>query len=334
METKDNIKVSVTFLAYKHVKYLRQCLDSVLCQKVNFKYEIIIADDGSNDGSAEILKEYQEKYPDIVIPIIHENNLGGRKNSASITPYVRGEYRASGESDDYWTDENRLQKQVDFLDSHPDYIAVGSNFYNVEPDGSHPYVAMLRWQVNRTYTLKDFKHLGMVIHGNTMLRRNYAVDRTDPRWVKLWSVGTTMGDVISRCLLYDRGKIFVMPEVMHAHRKGAQDKTSFFVANRTRAIEMSYMYCNIVDAINEYFEGKHDVSILKANRTGAIMLQSLMGHSKLDKKEFRTYMKTLPWNLRLWSYERCIQKLLRGIGHRISRKLNLFYKLDNGAKQG
>ena len=333
MENKEGIKVSVTFLAYKHAKYLRQCLDSVLCQKVNFKYEIIIADDCSNDGSAEILKEYQDKYPDIVIPIIQPKNLGARKNGGTIRPYVRGEYRASGEADDFWTDENRLQKQVDFLDRHPEYIAVGSNYYNVETDGSHPYISMLRWEVNRTYTLKDFKRLGMVIHGNTMLRRNYEVER-NAQYFKLWSAGTTMGDVITRCLLYDRGKIFVMPDVMHAHRMGTLDKTSFFVANQERAIELSYMYCDIVDAVNEYFHGRHDVSILKANRTGGIMLQSLMGNIKLDKKEFRAYMKTLPLNLRLWSYERCVQKLLRGLGHQIGRKLNLFYNLDNGTKQG
>jgi glycosyltransferase involved in cell wall biosynthesis len=333
METKDNIKVSVTFLAYKHAKYLRQCLDSVLCQKVNFNFEIIIADDCSNDGSAEILLEYQRRYPNIVIPIIQGKNLGPRNNGATIQPYIRGEYVAAGESDDYWTDENRLQKQADFLDCHPDYIAVGCNFYNVDPEGRNPYVSMLRWQVNRTYTLKDYKRLGMTIHGNTLMKRMTNI-KNDERYAKLWKSAPTMGDIIIRCLLYDQGKIFVLPEVMHAHRMGAQDKTSFFVANQTRAIEMSYMYCNIVDAINEYFDGKHDVSILKANRTGGIILQSLMGHSKLDKKEFKAYMKTLPWNIQLWSYERCIQKLLRGIGHRIGRKLNLFYKLVNGSKQG
>ena len=107
--------LSICCVTYNHKKYIRQCLDSFLMQKTNFKFEIIIHDDASTDGTADIIKEYYEKYPDIIKPIFQTENQFSQGKSISKTfiyPRIKGKYVALCEGDDYWTDPYKLQKQV------------------------------------------------------------------------------------------------------------------------------------------------------------------------------------------------------------------------------
>ncbi len=117
--------VSICSITYNHAPFIRQCLDGFLMQQTNFPIEIIINDDCSTDGTTEIIREYAEKYPDKIFPIFHEENLysQGVRGMAQkfVYPKARGKYIATCEGDDYWTDPLKLQKQVDFLESHPDY---------------------------------------------------------------------------------------------------------------------------------------------------------------------------------------------------------------------
>lgn len=119
--------VSICCLVYNHKNYIRQALDSFLMQKTNFKFEILINDDCSTDGTTEIIKEYEAKYPDIIKPLYHEENQYSKSyrqgNMMSITfnfPRVTGKYVAMCEGDDFWTDELKLQKQVDIMEANPD----------------------------------------------------------------------------------------------------------------------------------------------------------------------------------------------------------------------
>ena len=111
----EDIKVSVCCLVYNHEKYLRQCLDSLLMQETNFKYEILIHDDASTDGSADIIREYESKFPDIIKPIYQTENQYSKQVQISWTyqyPRARGKYLAWCEGDDFWSDKKKLQKQV------------------------------------------------------------------------------------------------------------------------------------------------------------------------------------------------------------------------------
>lgn len=132
MERK--IIVSIQCLVYNHEPYLRKCLDGFVMQKTNFKFEAIVHDDCSTDKSCAIIREYAEKYPDIIKPIYekenqyskHDGSLNRIMDNASI-----GKYVAICEGDDYWIDPLKLQKQVDFLESHPDFdmVRTDSNVY-------------------------------------------------------------------------------------------------------------------------------------------------------------------------------------------------------------
>ena len=123
--------VSIHCTTYNHAPYIRQCLDSFLMQKTTFPIEVLIHDDASTDGTADIIKEYENKYPDIIKPIYQTENQYSKGVKVSATfnyPRAKGKYIAICEGDDYWTDPLKLQKQVDFLESHPDYVMCSHNF--------------------------------------------------------------------------------------------------------------------------------------------------------------------------------------------------------------
>ena len=118
--------VSICSITYNHAPYIRQCLDGFLMQETNFKYEIIIHDDASTDGTTEIIKEYAEKYPDLITPIFQSENQYSKGlrgfYARFVFPRAKGKYIALCEGDDYWTDPLKLQKQVDFLEANPEYV--------------------------------------------------------------------------------------------------------------------------------------------------------------------------------------------------------------------
>jgi glycosyltransferase involved in cell wall biosynthesis len=119
--------VSVKTITYNHAPYIKQCMDGVLMQKTNFKFEFIIGEDCSTDGTREIVKEYAEKYPDIIKLITSDSNVGAGGNSKRTYDACTGKYIAFCEGDDYWIDPYKLQKQVDFLEANPDYGMVHTN---------------------------------------------------------------------------------------------------------------------------------------------------------------------------------------------------------------
>ena len=119
----ENVLVSIRCAVYNHERFLRQCLDGFVMQKTSFRFEAIVHDDASTDGCAAIIREYAEKYPDIIVPIYETENQYSKDRSSIfriLTEHSHGKYFASCEGDDYWTDPLKLQKQVDYMESHPE----------------------------------------------------------------------------------------------------------------------------------------------------------------------------------------------------------------------
>lgn len=115
-------KVSVSIITYNHAPFIRQALEGVLAQRTDFPFEIVIGDDCSTDGTRKIVKEYALAHPDLIVPLLPERNLGdsGRKMFMETMKHSRGEFIAILEGDDYWIFDGKLQRQVEFLESHPE----------------------------------------------------------------------------------------------------------------------------------------------------------------------------------------------------------------------
>ena len=132
----DPVLVTIICLVYNHEPYLRQCLDGFVMQKTDFKIEAIVHDDCSTDNSRAIIQEYAEKYPSIIIPVYESENqyskIGFSGINKLLEPYIHGKYIAFCEGDDYWTDPLKLQKQVNYLEIHPECGMVYTQAYQFE----------------------------------------------------------------------------------------------------------------------------------------------------------------------------------------------------------
>lgn len=120
------IKLSILLVTYNQEQYIQQCLDSILMQHVNFEYEVIIGDDCSTDNTPLICDEYAERYPFIHV-FHHSKNMGHVGNWEFCLNQCHGEYIAILEGDDFWIDNRKLQKQVDYLDTHPEVALTVTN---------------------------------------------------------------------------------------------------------------------------------------------------------------------------------------------------------------
>lgn len=166
--------VTIRCTVYNHEPYLRQCLDGFVMQKTNFKFEAWVHDDASTDKSADIIQEYAKKYPEIIKPYYEKENLYSKHDHSfrEVTwnsKYLRGKYIALCEGDDYWTDPLKLQKQVDYLEQHPEVTLVYTGFNNVN-ENSVPII--------RPYYeyLKRHSRSGDVFHN--LMYRNFIMTLT------------------------------------------------------------------------------------------------------------------------------------------------------------
>lgn len=197
--------VSISCITYNHVEYIRQCLDSFLMQKCDFKFEILVHDDASTDGTSEIIREYQEKYPDIIKAIIQTENQyskGVRVTSVYNFSRAKGKYIAMCEGDDYWIDSLKLQKQVDFLEKNQDYFACFHHRKVLNERGL---------LVDRKIKRKDFIEDTTLVNGEiiqtsipifSLLLRN---DLND--YININSGSILGGDVLLRSFIATKGKV-------------------------------------------------------------------------------------------------------------------------------
>lgn len=122
-ETRTNpegIMVTVVCITYNHEQYIAEALDSFVRQKTNFKFKVFVGEDCGPDKTAEVVKEYAEKYPDIIVPFLREQNMGAQRNLIDLCQRAESPYIAFCEGDDYWIDDYKLQKQFDYMEANPE----------------------------------------------------------------------------------------------------------------------------------------------------------------------------------------------------------------------
>src|SRR5580765_7727743 len=133
--------VSVCILTYNHARFIAQAIEGALAQALPFTWEVLVGDDGSTDGTAEIVSEYAQRHPDRIRAFHFQYPAGhvrtsGQRNMRNLLERARGRYIAVVEGDDYWTSAEKLRRQVEFLELHPNYSACFHNVRMVHED--HP----------------------------------------------------------------------------------------------------------------------------------------------------------------------------------------------------
>ena len=115
------MKVSVCMITYNHEAFLAEALESILAQRTTFEIEVIVGEDCSTDNTRAVLLHYQRLHPHLIKPILQPHNVGYHRNFADVLRRASGEYIALLEGDDYWTSPEKLQRQSDLLDAHPEF---------------------------------------------------------------------------------------------------------------------------------------------------------------------------------------------------------------------
>lgn len=159
------MKVSIICTNYNKGDWVREAMDSFLNQKTNFDFEIIIIDDASTDHSYEIIQEYQNKFPEKVRTFRNEVNLGITRTWKKVCQEAKGQYIARCDSDDFWTDPLKLQKQVDLLDASTDSLWSNTEFDMVDLDGN---IFQKDAFANKALPLIDSYEEMLVMKGMTM----------------------------------------------------------------------------------------------------------------------------------------------------------------------
>lgn len=243
---EDNIMVSVVILSHNHEKYIRQTLESVLMQKTDFRYEILVGDDASSDATPQILEEYAHAYPDIFTIFLREKNIGATRNSYEILSYVKGKYIASLDGDDFWTDEEKLQVQVDFLESHPEFIGCSHRCLIVDERCKPTKMNALPWvSEKKIFGLRDFKGAILPGHPSTMMKRNIFVTPQYDYSI-IYKAHPMICDRTTALIFLSQGNFYIMKRCMGAYRfrlkRNAGNLTSRLYLDDDDPIRMDYLY--------------------------------------------------------------------------------------------
>ncbi|WP_289574031.1 glycosyltransferase family 2 protein [Phocaeicola salanitronis] len=229
-----DLLVSICCMTYNHAAFVRQCLDGFMMQKCSFNFEVLIHDDASTDGTQDIIREYEMKYPDIIKPIYQKENQYSKGIDPGLkynAPRAKGKYIALCEGDDYWTDPYKLQKQVDFLESHPDYVMCSHRFNQYIQDKN-----LLEEEKDLTFQGADYD-LKNLIGGKWLTQTLTVMYRRDALDLQRYeSYGMSL-DMILFYELLRNGKGYCFSDVMGVYRLHKGGVWSEVSINQQRLIE-------------------------------------------------------------------------------------------------
>lgn len=296
------MKVSIYCKVYNHEKYLRSALDGFVNQKTNFKYEVFVHDDASTDKSAEIILEYAEKYPKIIKPIIQKENQYSKRVRIFrdiIHPRMTGEYIASCEGDDYWCDNEKLQKQVDFLDSHKDYIACTHNTIKIDFWRNKKYP--MYGNEDKDLCFSDVvPEGGCCYHTSSLIyRAEYASNQPDfVRKVRSYS------DYPFSLYLALSGKIRYLKDVMSVYRYGTKSSwTRKVSSDMSKTCRIINSKIELLKDVDEYSNHTYKRVIDKAIFNHEYSLLEMQGRYKeLRRNPYRSIYKSKPLKYKLKVY--------------------------------
>lgn len=246
--------VSVAVITYNMEKYLPVLMESILKQKVNFEYEIVIDDDCSPDNSREIIREYEKHYPNIVKPIYRNINVGGSKNMYGVLKKCTGKYIAILEGDDFWESDEKLQYQVDFMESHDEYIGMCCNSWCENGDVPMYSNLMRNRTESKVFSYHDFMarhfHDRLPCSTDTWMFRNIFKEEEFPLFYEAHSM---IWDQVLILILYGKGNFYADPKVISHHRSVVKnDGTNYqsLITQKNCLYGDSKMY----QAMEEYIE--------------------------------------------------------------------------------
>lgn len=249
---EDSPMVSICCITYNHEPYIADAIEGFLMQETEFDFEILIGDDCSEDGTYRIAKEYEKKNPERLRIITNAKNIGGRKNFRNLLEKAKGDYIAVCEGDDYWTDSQKLQKQIDFMEKNPD---CGMCFHSAKVVSSMKIPLGLRirpFKENHLCTGEEVIRIagGKIPTQSKVYRKHIRENAPE------WYMNAHAGDIATDLLFVTRGKIAYIDEAMSAYRLASKGSWSRRLYTGTHVLEKKTAMLNkdieLYEAFNEY----------------------------------------------------------------------------------
>ncbi len=300
--------------AYNHGKYIRQAIEGFINQHIDIPYKIIIHDDASTDGTKEIIKEYANKYPDILMPIYQQENKysqGIDVIQRYILPYIEYSYVAICEGDDYWTDSHKLEKQYNFMKMHPDVSLCVHNTLKIDVEGN-PKGVFNESSKEVDYTVEEIIEAdgGGLFHTSSYMLRS-----------KLWKMYpeklriARVGDYPLAVFLALNGKVHYLDEVSSCYRVGVDNSwMDRFAKNKDIMVEHFKNMADYFEALDDYTEQRfHDICIGKwvFYTQESIALENTFVQLFTDRK-LRTSVKRMPLKDGLKTCKRLLVNEIKG----------------------
>ena len=289
-------KVSVYCTAYNHEKYVKQTLEGFVNQKTDFPVKFIVHDDASTDGTAKIIKEYADRYPEKIFPvffIFYQYLKGVPIIRKYIYPLIEGDFVAICEGDDYWCDENKLQLQYDFLRNNPDYSMCLHNTQVINEDGSKQEVLFNYSEADRDYSTSEIIQNGpsKTAHTSSFMIRRDCIEMPDE-----YLLGNT-GDFSRMLYCSLNGKVRYINRVMSYYRWASVGNWSERIRrNRKKHIEHCRECINDIQRMNELteelYKGEFDNLIAHYKYLIKVDKYPFIYDNKILKSLFTTNFKT------------------------------------------
>jgi len=279
---RNEILVSIICNTYNHENYIADAIESFLMQKTNFKYEIMIHDDASTDKTAEIVKKYEAKYPDIIKPIYQKENQYSKGIKVDILNGGRavGKYHALCEGDDYWTDPYKLQKQADFLEANSDYSLCVHAATVIDAIAKRKISNMRPSNANRDFSTEDIIYGGGGIFAtNSMFYRRIKTEIIPDFFNK-----ASVGDYPLIIYLSLIGKIYYIDEFMSVYRYAVPGSWSVRTSSNIKnGLRHNDEISNMLDELNIYTDHVYNSIIEKTRIRYQFQLMILQGKVKEAK---------------------------------------------------
>ena len=284
-----NVMVSIYCLAYNHEQYIRDTLEGFINQKTKFRYEVIVHDDASTDNTATIIKEYAEKYPHIIKPVLQKKNQhsqGVQIVKEILFPLLTGKYIAICEGDDYLFNCYKIQKQVEFLEEHQEYSACVHNtkMYNVK---ENKIITMCGEKV-KDLELEDVIYYGgQSYHTSSVMCRSNSFKATNDYKYIIDNVG----DYPLSISLIQQGMIHYFPEVMSVYRYGTPNSWSSR-STRERCIKVYSQSIEMLKLARAEFQDLYQEAFQKAiSRYEYEIKKAERDYSVLQEEKYKVFYK-------------------------------------------
>ncbi|MDA3907920.1 MAG: glycosyltransferase [Sulfurimonas sp.] len=289
MNNEHPVKLSVTVITYNQEHFIEETLDSILSQKLNVPFDIVIGDDASTDKTPDILKKYAEKYPEIVKPIFRTKNFGHTGNYIETSRMATGEYIAHLDGDDLML-LGKLQKQVDFLDSHQECSMVHHLVSFIDKQGN--ITGKTKERSATVGTINDIIKQNHIINSSNMFRRNCL----DEHFYNI-PHSLMLHDKLAHMIKTQYGKVCVIPEILGSYRVYSE---SIFKSASSYKLFKAQIYT--VDYAKN-LKGASEKSI----RAGKSILYLARVREYYKKKNYTRakYYLMLARNLVPYSYDAC-----------------------------